>query len=121
MFYVEFPSRKRPGTICSERYDRLADAVEVCRVIYDRGDHPVIRCDDFRAGPMCQNKWAARPRLEWWMSFPSVGYYKNAACYRAEAAGVRYRSHRAGYRASDTAFRRFVLSWGERLAKLEVA
>lgn len=115
MFYVEFASQKRPGTICSTGYDTLAEAVTVARIKYGSGVYPSIRCDEFRCGPMVQNKWAERPRLEWWMSFVPVGIYKGCACRRAEDAGVRYRSHRTGYRASDRAFRKFCASYQDLL------
>jgi hypothetical protein len=119
MFYVEFPSLKRPGTLCSTGYDTLSEAVTVCRVHRDQGKHPLIRCADFRALPFCANKWADKPRLQWSMSFTPVGCYKGVACRRGEAAGVRYLSHRRGYVASDSAFRRFCASWAEYLAWCE--
>jgi hypothetical protein len=117
MIYVDYHSAKHVGTIASERYDTLAEAVAVVRIMRDqRPDaHPSIRCDEFRAIPML-DKMAARPVLKWSIGFPADGIYKGAACRRAEEAGVRYVSHRTGYVASDRAFRRFVASWDEFLA-----
>ncbi len=45
---------------------------------------------------------------EWAMTFPADGIFRSRACSMGERSGVRYASHRKGYRASERAFSRFV-------------
>lgn len=46
--------------------------------------------------------------FEWSLAFVPNGVYKSRTCRIAEENGVRYASHRKGYRASERAMRRFL-------------
>ncbi len=113
-YLVEFPSVKRPGKTCSTGYDTLAEAVRVCAVHRDQGKRPTIRCDEFTAYLTFANRHAEKPVVEWAFTFRPDGPYKSAACLTAERAGVRYVSHRRGYRASDAAMYRFAVAIDQR-------
>lgn len=102
------------GIIESVEFDNLTKAAEECLTLYQSGKHPTLRydaVDGFTTAPMCANKWAAKPRLEWWFQFTPVGIYKSMACRNAENSGVRYASHRKGYRGSLKAMRAFAAVW----------
>jgi hypothetical protein len=62
----------------------------------------------FTAHRVRKNRWDESKGFEWAVGFTPDGIYKSRACRIAEEAGVRYASHRKGYRASDRAMSRFV-------------
>ena len=110
-YTVEFDSVKHPGTVCSTEYDTMSEAIAICLIHREHGKFPRLLVNDvygsFRAFLMCANKWAKQPKLEWCFSFEPTGIYKSLSCRWAEDCGVRYASHRRGYRASMSAMRRF--------------
>lgn len=119
-YIVSFHSIKRPGTMNETSYATMAEAMTVCAILFDQGKYPTIfyrdGAADFRCGLMCANKWSTRPVVEWWFGFTPNGCFKSIAARYAEDAGVRYRSHRAGYRASRKAMTRFAADWDAYLA-----
>ena len=87
----------------------VAEAMELFRELKrpgsNRGWAPTLIAMNWRAA-LGQDKRTGRPR--WWMSFQSDGIFRSMACGIAQGCGVRYASHRQGYRASERAFAKFI-------------
>lgn len=121
--YYPCNSRDLTHVTCST----IAEAVELVREISqprnNRGLWPSMLFNDgaliWRAS-WCQDRSKARWTSWWSMSFPKTdpkSYYRTWAESIGEVAGVRYASHRAGYRASERAFARFVAMVEERITR----
>jgi hypothetical protein len=86
----------------------LSEAVEMVRACAVQGSN--VGRHARLAGP----GWSASldrtkaGKAEWAMTFVADGIFRSRACGLAERSGVRYASHRKGYRASERAFSRFV-------------
>ena len=62
----------------------------------------------FTAHRVRKNRWDESKGYEWAISFVPNGIWKSRACRIGEEAGVRYASHRKGYRASERAMKKFL-------------
>ena len=79
-----------------------------------------VTTPSFTARQVPVSRYGQDKRTEWAIQFVSDGtVYKTAACRAGERSGIRYASHRKGYRASQAAFKRFLAEWAETLTKLE--
>lgn len=67
--------------------------------------------NDFTAIRIAKSRFDPVKGFEWQLNFKAWGSYKSISCRVAERSGVRYASHRKGYRASDRAMAKFLLAY----------
>lgn len=106
IYTVELASAKRPGTMLRTDYETISEALVAVSHYVETDRPPVIYCADWRASFIAADRWG-KPVMAWAMRCEPAGIYKSGACRIGEGAGVRYVSHRTGYRASRRAFARF--------------
>jgi hypothetical protein len=91
----------------TSRHSTLNEALDECLCQLGKGNSSALCGDDFSAAPTVKNRFAEKPITEWAISFDPIGIYKSCHCRLGERCGIRYTSHRRGYRASLRAFRTF--------------
>ncbi len=62
----------------------------------------------FTAHRVRKSRWDESKGYEWAVAFEPNGIWKSRACRIGEETGIRYASHRKGYRASDRAMKPFL-------------